>query len=182
MKKNEFAELFQRLEQGFDALPGIGPQAARRLARHVFKQAGAAELAECIQSAQQFTRCEQCRMPITTECDGCGNATSGELLIVEQADQALTWREFGFSGRVFVLHGLLSPAAGCGPTELGLAQLKRVVAELQPSAIWLQFNGGVEAQVTEQFIRNLLPEMSLRIWSADDLQQHLHINGAKSSD
>lgn len=179
MKTNEFAEVFQRLEQGFDTLPGIGPQAAKRLARYAFNQAGAAELADCIQAAQQFIRCEQCRMPIVTQCDGCGNATSRELLVVEQADQVVFWREHGFSGHVFVLHGLLSPAAGCGPTELGLAQLKHRVAQLQPLAIWLQLKGGVEAQVTEQFIRNLLPNISLRSWSADDLQQHLYTNGAK---
>lgn len=121
-------------------------------------------------------------MPVRTSCDGCRDAISNELLVVEQADQAVFWQANGFTGRVFVLHGLLSPAAGCGPTELGLAQLKRLTAQLQPVAVWLQLEGGVEAQVTEQFIRNLLPEMSLRSWSVDDFLQHLNTNGVKSSD
>jgi recombination protein RecR len=182
LNKNEFAELFQSLEQSFDALPGVGPKAAKRLARHVFNQASTGELADCLQSAQKFTHCEYCRMPVRTSCDGCRDAISNELLVVEQADQAVFWQANGFTGRVFVLHGLLSPAAGCGPTELGLAQLKRLTAQLQPVAVWLQLEGGVEAQVTEQFIRNLLPEMSLRSWSVDDFLQHLNTNGVKSSD
>lgn len=189
MSAPDFAEQFRQLVDAFDAIPGVGPQAARRMGRYVLSHSGSRALGESIvQARSSLNHCAQCRM-FTTEtlCADCSAAETsdalfpGVLLVVEQADEALHWREQGYTGPVFVLHGVLSPVAGVGPTQLGLAQLKQRVAALQSQTLWLALQSdvakgagvepSVEARATELFIRQMLPDKDVSLMNDNAITQ-----------
>lgn len=192
MSAPDFAEQFRQLVDAFDAIPGVGPQAARRMGRYVLSHPGSRALGESIvQARSSLNHCAQCRM-FTTEvlCADCSVAKTsdalfpGVLLVVEQADEALHWREQGYTGPVFVLHGVLSPVAGVGPTQLGLAQLKQRVAALQSQTLWLALQSdtakgagiepSVEARATELFIRQMLPDKDVSLMNDNAITQAIN--------
>lgn len=197
MSAPDFAEQFRQLVDAFDAIPGVGPQAARRMGRYVLSHPGSRALGESIvQARNSLNHCSQCRM-FTTEalCADCAVAEtqapeekaalfSGVLLVAEQADEILHWREQGYTGPVFVLHGVLSPVAGVGPTQLGLAQLKQRVAALQSQTLWLALQSdaakgagiepSVEARATELFIRQMLPDKDVTLMNDNAITQAIN--------
>lgn len=197
MSAPDFAEQFRQLVDAFDAIPGVGPQAARRMGRYVLSHPGSRALGESIvQARNSLNHCAQCRM-FTTEalCADCASAEtqapekqaalfSGVLLVAEQADEVLHWREQGYIGPVFVLHGVLSPVAGVGPTQLGLAQLKQRVAALQSQTLWLALQSdaakgtgaepSVEARATELFIRQMLPDKDVSLMNDNAITQAIN--------
>ena len=202
MSAPDFAEQFRQLVDAFDAIPGVGPQAARRMGRYVLSHPGSRDLGESIvQARNSLNHCAQCRM-FTTEvlCADCTAAEtttseavtdktaaalfSGVLLVAEQADEALYWREQGYTGPVFVLHGVLSPVDGVGPTQLGLAQLKQRVAALQSQTLWLALQSdtakgagaepSVEARATELFIRQMLPDKDVSLMNDNAITQAIN--------
>lgn len=192
MSAPDFAEQFRQLVDAFDAIPGVGPQAARRMGRYVLSHPGSRALGESIvQARSSLNHCAQCRM-FTTEvlCADCTAAEtaaasfSGVLLVAKQADEVLHWREQGYTGPVFVLHGVLSPVAGVGPTQLGLSQLKRRVAALQSQTLWLVLQSdvakgagtepSVEARATELFIRQMLPDKDVSLMNDNAITQAIN--------
>lgn len=170
----EFAAFFTRLTQALDNLPGVGSQAAKRLARHLLQPGNAAELAQLLDEAKAFRQCIQCRhytrQPL---CCDCQQGATRELLVVEQADDVLFWREQGYCGGFFVLHGLLSPVAGIGPQQLQLSVLKDWIRTQPPEQLWLCVAASVEGQTTERFITDMLPGVEVISWTAAELAQQL---------
>jgi len=158
-KVSGFAEQYRQLSDAFDALPGVGPRAAARMARYLFQPGCAEPLARLLTQAQHTIRCcSGCQMYTITElCEQCSASDTGSpLLVVEQPDDWLRWRDAGFDGVIFVLHGLLSPTAAIGPRQLGLALLKSRAEAKTATEIWLQLDQSVEASATEMFIRQMM--------------------------
>jgi len=175
----EFAALFERLTQAFDQLPGIGPTAAQRLSRHIMQHRDTTDLAAAITAAQRdFSLCDQCRCyRHSSGCEVCDQSGEPGLLIIEQPDAVMAWREAGYNGHFFILHGLLSPMAGVSPTTLGLAMLRQRVEKLQPREVWLQLDSSAEGQATQQFIRELLSSTKIVSWAEQELLQQLQPAG-----
>ena len=177
----EFAAFFARLTQVLDDLPGVGPLAARRLARHLMQPDKASELTALLTTAADFNQCQRCHSySAAAICADCRQADSDPLLLVEHADEVLFWREQGFCGSVFVLHGLLSPVAGIGPQQLQLALLKKRVAEQEGlSNLWMCLPDSVEGQTTVRFITDMKLQKNLRSWQREELSDYLqHHKGA----
>lgn len=188
----EEAGAFERLCLAFDALPGVGPNAARRMARHVLKGDVGSELADAIiQARATLRRCDVCQGYYSTDqCNDCvvspDRQAVAELLIVEQPDQVRFWRRQGYVGAVFVLHGWLSPVAGVGPAQLGLDRLSEQIAALQPHRMRLLTDNSVEARATAYFINDMLlaiatldSELDVEIVTADEVK--LQLNAAPTA-
>ena len=173
-----FDAFFPRLVAALDRLPGVGEQAARRLARHLMADDQAAELAHLIATAQHdFRLCRCCRMYSAEElCPSCCQLSAdGRLLVVEQADELLHWRDAGYAGPAFVLHGLLSPMTGRGPSQLGLSLLKQRVAEEDVGRLLLSLDDSVEARATVTFIAQMVPQAEVQRLSVEQIKQQLLI-------
>ena len=152
---------YQQLLQAFDTLPGIGPRAAERLVQFVLAGEEGERLAQAISTAKrELTLCQHCfRYALTDPCQQCEGAPPADhLLVVEDTRTQRLAEEQGHQ-QLFVLHGLLSPVAGIGPGQLNLPRLRqRVVAEgIQRLSLVLP--PGVEADVTTQFIQDLLADL-----------------------
>ncbi|MCD8521596.1 MAG: hypothetical protein LRY66_01295 [Saccharospirillaceae bacterium] len=170
---------YRQLIECFDALPGIGPRAAARLAQHVLEHDLGARLQQAIQCARDtLQHCSQCRSyslaPVCTLCADAGRQQS-QLLVLAGVDDQAFWEGAGYRGGYFILHGLLSPVAGIGPRQLHLPQLKQrvesLLAGLQsdskcpgPAArslsLLIVLEPSVEAEATAQFIDDMLADLA----------------------
>lgn len=170
---------YQGLVDAFDRLPGIGPNAAERIAQHLLKSGQLAQLQQALAQAQNEVQlCQQCQsFSLTSLCTHCAeaSASTNKLLVVahlKQRQQALVQ---GYDGVVFVLHGLLSPLAGIGPKELGLDKLQALVQQQSCQELVLAFDNSAEGLATQQYIKALIgPEISCQAmpfeqWQAQSL-------------
>ena len=155
--------LIDRLIECLQAMPGVGPKSATRIALHFLQhnRSGARALAAALdEAADSVRRCRACRT--LTEADLCAVCASpkrdaASLCVVESpADILAIEQAGGFSGRYFVLHGRLSPIDGIGPEELGLADLARKVHEDGVREVILATNPTVEGEATAHFIKESL--------------------------
>ncbi len=160
-----FSPLLDRLVQALQALPGVGPKSAQRMAFHLLrKNRGAGQrLAETLaQAVAEVGLCADCRtLTEASRCRLCANAKrdDGLLCIVESpADVLAIEQAGGYSGRYFVLHGRLSPIDGVGPEKLGLSELVARVRRLRPKEVILATNPTVEGEATAFYISDLIKD------------------------
>ena len=158
-----FSPLLERLVQAFQALPGVGPKSAQRMAFHLLEKNRDAgqRLAETLaQAVAEVGFCADCRaFTEAARCRLCANAKrdDGLLCIVESpADILAIEQAGGYSGRYFVLHGRLSPIDGVGPEDLGLSELLAKVRTLRPEEVILATNPTVEGEATAFYISDLI--------------------------
>lgn len=154
-------QTFNDLIAALRRLPTIGPKTARRMALHLLQRdrSGAADLSQALTAAlDQLKPCQQCRQ-LSAEllCDLCNDpqrdqslvcvvSTLDDLIRIEQSDL--------FSGRYFVLNGLLSPIDGIGPDQLGLPLLFEQVAQGHVQELIIALGTQVEGEATAHFIQS----------------------------
>ena len=160
-----FSPLLERLVGALQALPGVGPKSAQRMAFHLLQKnrEGGQRLAEALAKAvSEIGWCVDCRtLTETGRCHLCANAKRDDALlcVVESpADIVAIEQAGGYSGRYFVLHGRLSPIDGVGPDELGLSQLAAKVRERKPEEVILATNPTVEGEATAFYISDLIKD------------------------
>ncbi len=167
---------YRQLIECFDALPGIGPRAAARMAQHVLEHDSGERLQQAILTARKtLQHCSCCRT--YSDLSICPLCTDDErstlhLLVVSGVEDQFRWEEAGYRGGYFVLHGLLSPVAGIGPRQLHLPDLKQRVETLVSAAesssaenllVQVVLESSVEADATGQFIEDMLAGFACRV-------------------
>ena len=122
--------LIDRLVEALQALPGVGPKWATRMALSVLqhnREGGGALATALADAVARVTRCSECRMLCEADvCAICVNPKrDGRLLCVVESpvDVIAIEQAGGYTGRYFVLHGRLSPIDGIGPAQLGLDEI-----------------------------------------------------------
>ena len=160
-----FSPLLERLVGALQALPGVGPKSAQRMAFHLLQRnrEGGQRLAETLAKAvSEVGWCTDCRtLTETGRCRLCASAKRDDALlcVVESpADIVAIEQAGGYSGCYFVLHGRLSPIDGVGPDELGLNQLAAKVRERKPEEVILATNPTVEGEATAFYISDLIKD------------------------
>ncbi|MCF6285156.1 MAG: recombination protein RecR, partial [Candidatus Hydrogenedentes bacterium] len=120
----------EQLVDAFRRLPGVGKRSAERLVFHLLSapEGEAHQLSEAIATARaRITTCSQCRN--LTETNPCGICTDSRrdasiVCVVEHPAGAMAIEKGGmYRGLYHVLHGVLNPLEGVGPTELRLERL-----------------------------------------------------------
>lgn len=148
----------------FDGLPGVGPRAAMRFARHLLAHHGEGEgLVQALQGAlTEVALCADCRSyTVNSECAFCQHWQTLDnrqtrCLVVEQPEHLQQALDAGWSGTAFVLHGLLSPLDGQGPLQLGLDRLDQLLrAEQPPAALIVALDSSVEGRTTAHYLSTL---------------------------
>ncbi len=144
-------------------VPGLGRKSALRMAFYFLKADPVflKRLGEGIAHLRdRLKRCPRCGN--YTERDLCELCTDPSrdrrtLCVVEQVQDLLNLQRTGeYRGLYHVLHGVLAPLDGVGPTELGLeALVKRIPAEGIEEVI-LATNPTLEGDTTALYIRRLL--------------------------
>ncbi len=144
-------------------VPGLGRKSALRMAFYFLKAdptflkrlgEGIARLRDVLK------RCPRCGNYTELElCELCCDPTrdSRTLCVVEQVQDLLNLQRTGeYRGQYHVLHGVLAPLDGVGPSELGLEALVRRISAEGIEEVILATNPTLEGDTTALYIRRLL--------------------------
>lgn len=157
-----YAQPISELIEQLEALPGIGPKSAQRLAFHLLS-AGAEKsgrLAEAIADVHRTIRpCRECGNFATEElCPICldPGRSRGTICVVAEARDLMAIERAGeHRGLYHVLGGLLSPVDGVGPDDLRVDALLARIDALGVSEIVLATPPTVEGDATAEYVRSV---------------------------
>lgn len=159
----------ERLVDAFRRLPGVGKRSAERLVLHLLSAPpeDALRLSEAIRSARErITTCSICRN--LTECDPCAvcadERRDGTLIcVVEQPAGAMAIERGGmFRGHYHVLHGVLNPLEGVGPSELCLDRLYARLEGGRVQEVIIATNATAEGEATAMYLSRQLAQRNVR--------------------
>jgi recombination protein RecR len=143
-------------------LPGLGPKSALRLAMTLLKwpENETRSLGRAILELRDRLRlCDRCgALSDTDPCSICADPARQEslLCVVTEWDSLLTMEGGGFfTGRYFILGGLLSPLDSMAE-HLELERLFARLGENRVEEVVLALGATVEAENTAVFVRNLI--------------------------
>ncbi len=163
--------LLEQLIEQLQCLPGVGSKTAQRMAYHLLqrKRSAGSELAVTLaKSMEQIGECKQCRnYTEQTLCHICDNSKRREdktLCIIETASDLAAVEQSGqYRGLYFVLHGVLSPIDGIGPSDLGMTQLETLLSEQDIEEVILALNPSVEGEATSHYIADICREKAIKV-------------------
>ena len=163
-------EPIQRMTDELAKLPGIGRKSAQRLAYHL--AATPLEQVRALANALEKGR-EDIKL-----CVQCGNYTAEELCSVcadfkrrqdvlcvvrDPRDVAAMERMHDYNGLYHVLHGILSPMDGIGPSDIRISELMRRLEGGAVKEIILAANPDIEGEATAAYIARLVKPLGVRV-------------------
>lgn len=159
----------ERLVEAFRRLPGVGKRSAERLVLHLLSAPpdDAYRLSEAIRSArEQITTCGICRnLTEVNPCAICADEKRDPAIIcvVEQPAGAMAIERGGmFRGRYHVLHGVLNPLEGVGPSELCLDRLYARLAGNAVEEVIIATNATAEGEATALYLSRQLAQRGVK--------------------
>ncbi|MDA3957432.1 recombination mediator RecR [Oceanispirochaeta sp.] len=151
-------------------LPGIGKKSASRMAYSLLKgdESFNKLLSQSISELKEkIHKCSQCGNYTEEEfCSICSSRDRDELIlcVVEESQDIMMIESTGdYKGLYFVLHGVLSPLDGIGPSELGFDRLLDQIETLGVNELILATNPTLEGDSTALYIKHLLKDKEIRI-------------------
>ena len=160
--------LITKLVKSLQALPGVGPKSAQRMAYELLqrKRAEGIDLSDILkQTMEQVGNCKLCRnLSELDTCNICNDPkrSNNTLCIVETpADVIAIEQTSSYFGFYFVLMGHLSPLDGIGPNDIGIPQLITRVAELECKEIILATNSTPEGEATAFYIKEQMTPLGV---------------------
>ncbi len=153
----------RQLTEAFDQMPGIGEQSARRMAEWLMYHSDIRAFQQVLSAAADLQICSGCNLgvPEPEACALCqrDGIDPSQLAVVEDSAAVQPLLDHGYRGRVYVLHGLLSPARGTGPAKLRLPALFAHLQEHPPEQLLLLITDSVEGRATADYIVRSQPEL-----------------------
>lgn len=160
----------ERLVDAFRRLPGVGKRSAERMAIHLLSTAGsdALNLANALRDAKErIVLCSICNL--LTEQDPCSVCADNRrdphvVCVVEQPMAAIAIERGGvYRGRYHVLHGVLNPLEGIGPSELKLGKLFSRIKDEAVEEVILATNTTAEGEATALYLARQLGELGAKV-------------------
>ncbi|MCO4760443.1 MAG: recombination protein RecR [Myxococcales bacterium] len=143
--------------------PGVGQRSALRLAFHLLRRPReeSAQLADALSVLHDSVGfCSQCGHLSGAElCEICNDPRRDPSLVcvVEGVPDLLAIEATGeFGGHYHVLHGILSPLRGVGPSSLRIAELVERAGQGHIEELILATPISVEGEATAAYIKSLL--------------------------
>ncbi len=165
-----YSESMARLIEKFNALPGVGPKTAQRLAFFVLKMT--------LEEAGSFAAAIVEAKTKTNYCSVCGNLTEADpcsicqdqardpatiCVIGDPRDVVAMERTREYRGLYHVLHGLISPMDGIGPGDIRLKELLARLKDGRVQEIILATNPTVEGEATAMYIARLTKPLGVKV-------------------
>lgn len=158
-----YPKAIQNLIEKLSALPSVGPKTAERYAFHLLRQSdnNLNALAEAIKELKAKTAlCASCQA--ITESSPCAICSSTErsndiLCLVENTQDLLAIEATGqFSGKYFVLGGLINTVNDIKPEDLNIEKLVKRIKTDKIKEIILALNFTLEGETTSLYLNKLL--------------------------
>ena len=162
----------ERVVEGFERLPGIGPKSAQRLGFYLLHvpQTDLDDFADALTNLKKNTKmCSICFNIGTTEmCDICSNNQRdvSTICVVEDALDVIAFEKSGkFEGVYHVLHGVIDPLNSIGPDDIYIPQLLTRIKNQEESIkeIIVATNPTMEGEATAMFLVKRIKELGLSI-------------------
>ncbi len=160
----------ENLIKQLNQLPGIGKKTATRLALNILRrpEAQAQSLSRALAGLHRSIRlCSNCyTFSETDPCAICGNArrNGGLICVVEQsADLLAIEKTASFGGLYHVLHGVLAPMDGVGPSELKVEELLSRVRAGGVEEVILATSSTVPGEATASYLLDVLQKETVRV-------------------
>jgi recombination protein RecR len=158
----------ERLIDAFRLLPGVGKRSAERMALHLLSapKEHAEQLSQAIADAREkITHCSICRnLTETDPCRICAdeNRDQSLLCVVEQPAGAMAVEKGGsYKGVYHVLHGVLNPLDGVGPSELHLDGLIQRLESSSVGEVIVATNATAEGEATAMYLSRLISPLGI---------------------
>ena len=158
------------LAQALRCLPGVGPQAAQRVALHLLQhdRDGAARLARALVDATRSVQhCERCNTftegALCTLCQSAKRDATQLCVVETPADLLMVEQTHAYRGLYYVLMGRLSPLDGIGPREIRLERLLSRATDGLVREVILATNFTNEGEATAHYLGELLTARNLRV-------------------
>ena len=160
------------LVEAFNRLPGIGPKSAQRLAYHVLRapEKEAQELANSLLEVKRsITLCDFCQN--LTDLNPCRICTDSKrdsktiCVVEEPLDVQALERTGSYMGLYHVLHGVIAPSDGIGPSDLKIAELLKRIrdSEVEINEVIVATNPNLEGEATSMYLARLLGPLGINI-------------------
>jgi recombination protein RecR len=153
-----------------EALPGIGPKSAQRVAMYLLHSppSVAEELAQALMGLREGVRtCRVCFNYADEEvCPICSDEERDQSVLCVMADSvdvAAMERTKRYKGRYHVLQGLIAPMEGVGPERLTVAALFERLDKGEVKEVILALDPSVEGEATALYLGPLLQEKGVRV-------------------
>ena len=168
-------EPIERLARELNRLPGMGIKTATRLAFHIIDMNNdrVTDLSNCVLNAKKdISICPLCYGYAVNvgesnaeECGICSDYSrdTKTLCVVERPQDVFVLERSGFRGIYHVLHGVISPLDGIGPSDIKIPELAKKVKDFNVEEIVIALNPSVEGDATTLFIAKSVVGMAVRI-------------------
>lgn len=166
----KISENIESLIDALTTLSGVGPKTAKRMALSLLStnKEGAELISKSIQLALDTIRpCESCR--VINDLETCNICSSEErnndlICIVESTSDLFSIEETKeFSGKYFVLNGLLSPVENVGPGDLYISKLLEICSERNVKEVIIALNSTLEGEATSYYLLDKLEQLNIKI-------------------
>lgn len=158
----------QKVIDAFEALPGVGPKTAARLAYYLLNvpQDRLTRFGQALENLKKETKLCQLCFNVGEEdfCPVCqdGLRDKSVVCVVENPLDLLAFeRSDGFKGVYHVLGGVVNPMAGIGPDDLRIPQLLARVKTGEIKELILATNPNMEGEATAMYISQKIKDMGL---------------------
>lgn len=166
---NIYPQSLEDLIEEFRKLPGVGRKSAQRLALSLVEK-NKEEIDDAISVLaavrDKIKKCPICNNLTDEEfCTICQDEKRDKdtICIVEDVTNLLAIEKSGFfKGRYFVLNGLISPAKGVGPEDVGIDKLIKMVDDDLKELI-LAISPTVEGETTMLFIGEIFKDRNIKV-------------------
>ena len=163
-------EPINELLAALNALPGIGPRSAERLALHLVQsEAGAVQqLAHAILHARERIRtCPNCgSLTELVPCSICADSRRDAAIVcvVERPVDIISIEKSGtYRGRYHVLGGKISPLNGVEPEDLRITDLEKRLSAEPIKEIILALGTDVEGDATSFYLAKRLGARGVKV-------------------
>jgi recombination protein RecR len=161
-----YIEPLARLIAGFSKLPGVGEKTAARYAYAVLNgtEESARELSAAILELKTKVHfCSVCGN-FTEEdvCDICAERDKSVICVVkEPRDISALEKIKSYKGVYHVLHGVINPMEGIGPSDL---KIKELLARLNGvSEVIIATNPDIEGEATAMYLARLIKPLGVKV-------------------
>ena len=161
-----FPKKFKELVESFEALPGVGPKTAERLAFFAISKnnhESSKKLAlSLLDSIELIKECPICGM-ITDqdECDICkDDSKENKLMIVENSKDVIAFEKTKiFKGKYHVLNGLISPTNGVGPEDININKLLFRIKKDNFDEIIIATSSNIDGELTALYLNKMISNL-----------------------
>jgi len=151
-------------------LPGVGKRSAERLALHLLTAPGGEAQALCdaiAQACRKIKRCSICcDLAEVDPCSICADdrRDRSTVCVVEQPSGAMAIEAGGvYRGVYHVLHGVLNPLAGIGPSELTVDRLLERVKAGGVKEVIVATNATAEGEATAMYLTRRISPLGVTV-------------------